>query len=78
MSAPTFSEIDMSLSFRTTITLAPDCFTLLSASKAIPPVMAPSPITAIARLSRPSWRAATAMPSAAEMEVEEWAVPKAS
>jgi negative regulator of replication initiation len=76
--APTFSEIDMSLSFRTTITFAPDCLTLLSASKAMPAVIAPSPMTAIARWSRPSDLAATAMPSAAEIDVDECAVPKVS
>ncbi len=78
MSAPTFSEIDMSLSLRITIRLAPECFTLFRASKAMPPVIAPSPMMATARPGLPRWRSATAIPSAAEIEVEEWAVPKAS
>ena len=68
----------MSLSFSTTITLASACFALLSASKAMPAVMAPSPITAITRWSSPRLRAATAMPIAAEIDVDECAVPKVS
>ena len=48
-------------------------------SKAIPPVRAPSPITAICCLScSPFNLLATAMPSAAEIEVEECPTPKAS
>ena len=78
MSAPTFSEIDMSLSFRTTITLASACLALFSASKAMPAVIAPSPITATTRRSLPAARAATAMPMAAEIEVDECAVPNVS
>ena len=49
------------------------------ASKAMPAVMEPSPITAIAFLSdSPFTLAAMAMPRAAEMEVEEWPTPKVS
>ena len=70
------SEIDMSLSFRMTITFSRP--TLFIASKAMPAVMAPSPMIATALRLDPLRRAATAMPSAAEMEVEEWAVPKVS
>ena len=44
----------------------------------MPAVMAPSPITAIEWRDSPFWRAATAMPSAAEMLVDECAVPKVS
>ncbi len=78
MRAPTGSEMDISLSLSTTTTLVPECFTLFSASKAMPAVIAPSPITAMARRFSPRARAATAMPMAAEIEVDEWAVPNAS
>ena len=44
----------------------------------MPAVMAPSPITATALRAWPFCRAASAMPSAAEMLVDECAVPKAS
>ena len=44
---------------------------LLSASKAMPAVIAPSPMTATTRRSSPASRAATAMPSAALIEVLE-------
>ena len=40
-----------------------------NASKAIPPVKAPSPITAITELSSPLISLALAIPSAAEIEV---------
>ena len=44
--------------------------TLLSPSKASPPLMAPSPITATVCLSSlPVFLAATAIPNAAEMEL---------
>jgi hypothetical protein len=76
--APTFSEMDMSLSLRITSRLASMAPALLSASNAIPAVIAPSPITATTRRSSPARRAATAMPSAAPMEVLECAVPKVS
>ncbi len=51
---------------------------LLSASKAMPALIAPSPITATTLLASPSRFAAIAMPSAAEIDVDECAVPKVS
>ena len=51
---------------------------LFSASNAMPAVIAPSPMTAIALRFSPFSLAATAMPSAAEIEVDECAVPKVS
>ena len=51
---------------------------LFSASKAMPAVIAPSPITATTRRASPASLAATAMPSAALIEVLECAVPKVS
>ena len=53
LSAPTGLEIDMSLSFKTTSRLASTTPALLSASKAWPADMAPSPITATTRRSSP-------------------------
>ena len=44
----------------------------------MPAVMAPSPIIATLRRSKPACLAAIAMPSAAEIEVLEWPVPKVS
>ena len=50
-----------------------------SASNAIPPVMAPSPITATCCLSvSPLCCEATAIPKAAEIDVEECPTPKVS
>ncbi len=68
----------MSLSFRITSRLQSATPALFSASKAMPAVSAPSPMMATARRSSPLIFAASAMPSAAEIEVLEWAVPKAS
>ena len=52
---------------------------LFKPSKANPPVMAPSPMMATDwRSSSPFILAATAMPKAAEIDVEECPVPKAS
>lgn len=48
------------------------------ASYAMPPVMAPSPMTAITLLRLPLMSRPTAMPSPAEMDVDEWPAPKAS
>ena len=76
MSAPTGSEIDMSLSLRITSTSASPA--LLSASNAMPALIAPSPITATTRRDSPLRRAAAAMPSAAEIDVDECAVPNVS
>ena len=78
VNAPTFSLIDMPLSLRITSmsgSMSPPWF---MASKAMPAVIAPSPITdTILRLSPRRWLA-MAMPSAAEIEVEEWPTPKVS
>lgn len=69
----------MSLSFRITsrlmLAVTPALF---MASKAMPANIAPSPITAMCWRCTPALREATAMPSAAEIEVDECAVPKAS
>jgi len=79
LSAPTGGLIDMSLSLSTTSSrVCSSTPALLRASKAMPAVMAPSPITATACRSAPCCCAATAMPSAAEMLVDECAVPKVS
>ena len=51
---------------------------LLRPSKAIPAVMAPSPIIAIALWSKFFFLRASAMPRAAEIEVLECPVPKIS
>ena len=44
----------------------------------MPAVIAPSPITATTRRSLPAGAMATAMPSAALIEVLEWPTPKVS
>ena len=76
---PTALSMEMPLSLRITKTLAPASPAWLRASKAMPPVIEPSPITAMwLRLSLPCRCAATAIPNAAEMEVEECPVPKES
>ena len=77
MSAPTGSEIDMSLSLRIT-SRSRTAPALLSASNAMPALIAPSPITATTRRDSPLRRAAAAMPSAAEIDVDECAVPNVS
>ena len=62
--APTFAEMDMPLSFRTTTigsALAPALF---SPSKVSPPVSAPSPTIATARPDTPVRARACAIPSA--------------
>src|SRR3546814_3595345 len=69
----------MSLSLSTTSRFTPGVTpALLRASKAMPAVMAPSPITAMCWRSIPRLRDATAIPSTAEIDVDECAVPKAS
>jgi hypothetical protein len=78
LSAPTGGEIDMSLSFSTTSMSVPATPALLSASNAMPALIAPSPMMATHLRLSPLRRAATAMPSAAEIDVDEWAVPKVS
>ena len=83
-SAPTGGEIDMSLSLRiTSRSMSGVTPALFIASKAMPAVIAPSPITATWRRRPGPWfspllRDATAMPSAAEIDVDECAVPKVS
>jgi len=76
--APTGGEIDISLSFRMTSRLASIAPALFSASNAMPADIAPSPMTAMQRRSSPFSFEDTAMPSAAEIEVDECAVPKVS
>ena len=49
--APTFLEIDISLSFKTTMRFFLRCPAWFSASKAIPPVSEPSPMTEMTRLA---------------------------
>ena len=70
--------MDISLSLRMTSRSQPEAPALLSASKAIPALIAPSPITATVRRCSPWSRAAIAIPSAAEIDVELCAVPKVS
>ena len=69
----------MSLSLRITSSRK-SCATpaLFKPSNAMPAVMAPSPITAMLWRSQASCRAAMAIPSAAEILVDECAVPKLS
>ena len=78
LSAPTGGEIDMSLSLRITSRLASITPALLRASKACPADIAPSPMIATTRRSSPLLWAATAMPRAAEIEVEECPTPNVS
>ncbi len=68
----------MSLSFRITSSLQSSTPALLRASKAMPAVIAPSPMMATQWRCSPFWRDARAMPSAAEMLVDECAVPNVS
>ena len=69
----------MSLSFRITSTFASsDTPALFIASNAMPAVIAPSPITAIEKRSSPFSWLPIAMPSAAEIDVLECAVPNVS
>ncbi|MNT13741.1 hypothetical protein D3C72_1487220 [compost metagenome] len=69
----------MSLSFKITSRLTSSCTpALFIASNAMPAVIEPSPITAIACSGSPLILAACAMPSAAEIDVDECAVPKVS
>ena len=78
-SAPTFGSMDMQLSFSTTNKLAPETPAWFMASKAIPAVIAPSPITAMWwRFLSPLYCDATAIPNAAEIEVDECPTPKVS
>ena len=67
---PTFSEMDISLSFKIITKFLFNEATLFKASNASPPVSAPSPITATTLLSFPFKLLATAIPRAAEIDVE--------
>ena len=78
LSAPTFLEIDISLSLRMIKRLASVSPAWLSASKDIPPVSAPSPITAIEVSDLLFSLFANATPNAALIEVDEWPAPKTS
>ena len=76
--APTGGAIDISLSFRITNMRRPSAPALLSASYAIPALIEPSPIIAIASPVGSPISRAMVKPSAAEIDVEEWAAPKGS
>ena len=68
---PTELSMLMLLSFRTMSMLLGVSLVLLRPSKAKPPLMEPSPITATTwRSTSPFFRAATAIPKAAEMELD--------
>ena len=75
---PTFSEMDILLSFKITIKLVSRCAALFSASYAIPPVREPSPITDTTVCLSPKRSLACARPSPAEIEVELCPVSKLS
>ena len=76
---PMFFEIDISFSFMTMSSLrSPACGQLLSASCTMPPVKAPSPITATVQLPLPDSFSASAMPSAADSAVELCPAPNGS
>jgi hypothetical protein len=77
-SAPTLGEIDISLSFRTTMKLRWRYPAWFSPSKATPPVRAPSPTTDTTLPSWPRWRLPSTMPTPAETAVEACPTPKAS
>ena len=78
--APTFGSIDIQLSFKITNKLV--SFSkpaLFNPSNAKPAVIAPSPITAMCCVLRfPFKRFATAIPNAADIDVEECPTPKVS
>ena len=76
--APTFLEIDHSLSLRMPINLFVVCAMLLSASNDMPLVSAASPKTQTTFSSLPSRSRAAAMPSAADMAVPACPAPKLS
>jgi hypothetical protein len=75
---PTGGLMDISLSLRMTIMLGSSGPPWFSASKAMPALSAPSPMTAMTWRCSPLALAAMAMPSAALMEVLEWPTPKVS
>ena len=66
---PIFFEILISLSFKITVILVLLYPASFNASSAIPPVKAPSPITAITLLVLPSISLALAIPNAADIDV---------
>ena len=68
----------MSLSLSTTISRVSAAPALFMASKAIPALIEPSPMTQITLCVSPLRSRATAKPTPAEIEVEEWAAPKGS
>ncbi len=69
----------MPLSLRTTTSGVPRPPAWWIASKATPPVMAPSPITAATRPSTPTpWRMASLSPTPYPIEVEAWPAPMMS
>ena len=76
--APTFGSIDMSLSFKITSKLVSETPAWFKPSNAIPPVIAPSPITAMCWRSSFLYLLATAIPTKAEIDVEECPTPKVS
>ena len=75
---PTFFDMLISLSFNITISLVLLLPASSKASNAIPPVRAPSPITAITWFSCFFKSLALAIPSAAEIEVLLWPVLNSS
>ena len=68
-SAPTFGEMDISLSFRIIMKFFSRSPTQLSPSNAIPAVMEPSPITATTLAFSPLRHLASAIPAPAEIDV---------
>ena len=72
MSAPTLREMDISLSLRMTTIGVCACPMWLSASNAMPPESAASPISATTLLSPPERSRAFARPSATDSESEAW------
>lgn len=70
--------MDMSLSLSTTTSRSFRVPALFIASYAMPADMAPSPMTQTTLRVAPVRSRATAIPSPAEMEVDEWPAPKAS
>ena len=75
---PMFLDILISLSFKTTITLVLELPIWFNASNAIPPVRAPSPITAITECFSFFISLAFAIPIAADIDVLLWPVLKQS
>ena len=76
--APVFLEIDISFVFNIIVIFCFNCPILFNASSAIPLVKAPSPMIATIFPFSPLFSLATAMPSAADKEVEECPAPKIS